>query len=377
MKVKKYIAQSMPEAMKVIRKEMGMDAVILQSKEIRPKGIFGRFRKKKIEVIAAKDPEPISENEKIKNGMEHKLPKPNKNVDLSSKDHPSDIVLEEIKSLKKIVELERSESKHDYPPNYQLLYHHLLEQDVEKGIAQKLIEETMHAINETIEELTMKEIKEMLLKRIEDKLNNVSFEGITGDKQIVQFVGPTGVGKTTTIAKVAAALILQERKEVAFITTDTYRIAAVEQLKTYARILNVPLEVAYHVDDYEKAIRKLSSYDIILVDTAGRNFKDPAYIQELKGLMGNTPNISTYLVLALTAKTRDLQAIFNQFDDIPLTQLIFTKLDETSSYGSLLSLSLRNNIGIAYVTNGQDVPDDLIKPQARQLSEWLMRDNNE
>src|SRR5690606_7134176 len=140
---------------------------------------------------------------------------------------------------------------------------------------------------------------------------------------------PTGVGKTTTIAKVAAKLMLKKQKKVAFITTDTYRIAAIEQLKIYARILNIPVEVAYNVDDYKQAIQKLSNYDVILVDTAGRNFRNPVYIKQLKELMGNVDHIATYLVLSLTAKPKDLQDIFIQFEEIPLKEIIFTKLDET------------------------------------------------
>ena len=163
----------------------------------------------------------------------------------------------------------------------------------------------------------------------------------------------------------------------AFITTDTYRIAAIEQLKTYARILNVPLEVAYNVDDYKAAIAKLSDYDVILVDTAGRNFRDSKYITQLTNLIDEVPGIFTYLVLAITVKPKDLHDVFEQFKQIPLKEVIFTKVDETTQYGSMLSITLLNNIGIAYLTNGQDVPDDLIKPDPTSIGKLIVGERNE
>ena len=108
---------------------------------------------------------------------------------------------------------------------------------------------------------------------------NLQFDGINFNRKIIQFIGPTGVGKTTTLAKVAAQSILEHEKKIAFITADTYRIAAIDQLKTYARILNVPVEVAYSIEDYKNALNKFQDYDIIFVDTAGRNFRDVKYVQ--------------------------------------------------------------------------------------------------
>lgn len=376
MKVKKYIASSMPEVMKEIRKELGNDAVILQSKEIKPKGLFGRFKRKKFEVIAAKDSEPVRENKQKKITQINKNSTP-QSVEGNNRKYSDQAILEEIKGLKKILELESEKSGNNYPINYQLAFQNLLEQDVEKTLAEELIDETLLSIHPNENKASLPEIKQQLQASIQRKLEKVSFQGITKDEKIVQFVGPTGVGKTTTIAKVAARLILQDKKRVAFITTDTYRMAAVEQLKTYARILNVPLEVAYSVEDYKQAIHELADYDVILVDTAGRNFRESTYVHQLKELSGATHQITNYLVLSLTAKPMDLQMLFEQFAEIRLTRVIFTKVDETSSYGSLLSLPLKNNIGIAYLTNGQDVPDDLIKPEPNLISEWMVKGYNE
>lgn len=373
MKIKKYIADSLPEAMKEIKKDFGKEAVILQTKEIKQKKMLGLFHKKKIEVIAAKDSHPVRLQERNKS-----VPKKDKVVQTSNTRKDSDgnqMILQEIKSLKKLIELETTGKELAVPVEYQPALHLLMEQEVEQTLALEIIQELRGTFNN--KEPNQIEIFKALEQLIIEKLKKLSFQGITDDQRIIQFVGPTGVGKTTTIAKVAAQLILKDKKKVAFITTDTYRIAAIEQLKTYARILNVPLEVAYNVDDYKAAIAKLSDYDVILVDTAGRNFRDSKYITQLTNLIDEVPGIFTYLVLAITVKPKDLHDVFEQFKQIPLKEVIFTKVDETTQYGSMLSITLLNNIGIAYLTNGQDVPDDLIKPDPTSIGKLIVGERNE
>lgn len=374
MKIKKYIADTMPEAMNEIRKDFGREAVILQSKEIKQKGFLGLFQKKRIEVIAAHDPDPIKRDSKLLEAKEIKMEQTSKTQSDLQTIEP---VLKEIRNLKNLIELEAAKDETKLPALYQLALQQLLDQEVEKTLAEAIIEKTISFLADEGSEVTETNIANALKQVIRNELNGLSFQGITGEQQIVQFVGPTGVGKTTTIAKIAAKLILQEKKKVAFITTDTYRIAAVEQLKTYARILNVPLEVAYQVDDYRQAIETFTDYDVILVDTAGRNFREKAYINQLKEMLEDVPSIATYLVLALTTKPKDVQDLFEQFQDIPLTEMIFTKMDETTQYGSILSIALNNRIGIAYLTNGQDVPDDLVKPTPTLISDLIVEQEDD
>lgn len=375
MKVKKYVANTMPEAMKVIRKELGAEAVILQSKEVKRKGFLGLFNKTNIEVIAALDPHPAEVKEK-ESALDKKVTK--FQPKLEAKDEKNNLaILAEIKQLKKILELQTEKFGSVLSPDGELVLHHLLEQDVEPVLAEELINTSFKKYNHNEDTLVYSEIKRAVQAVIKERLEEYPSTGITGSHKIVQFVGPTGVGKTTTIAKIAAKLILQDKKKVAFITTDTYRIAAIEQLKTYARILNVPVEVAYNVQDYQKAVQKLDAYDLIFVDTAGRNFRDAKYINELKMMMGDFDNIATYLVLSLTAKPKDMIEIYDQFYQIPLTEVIFTKLDETTQYGSLLNIVLNKQIGIAYFTNGQDVPDNLLQLSATEISELIAGEQDE
>lgn len=367
MKIKKFVAASMPEAMKQIRADLGSDAVILQSKEIQQGGVLGLFKKKKIEVVAALDPQPIPVNrrpETVSSG-----PPPINHIQPKQIGHQED-VLSEIKHLKKILEQQAKQSETGFLPDYQLMYEYLRDQEVEEQLAKELIESIINKYQNIEQSLTPEIVVTQLRDEIENRLHHVSFEGIAYDQKVIQFAGPTGVGKTTTLAKIAANCILKDHKRVAFITTDTYRIAAIEQLKTYARILNVPVEVAYTIKDYHEAIKKLSAYDTILVDTAGRNFRDEKYIQELEENIGL--QTKTYLVLSLTAKPNDIMDIFKQFQHLAIEQVIFTKADETMQYGSMINIALNGQAGIAYVTNGQDVPDDILKPSPELITDYVL-----
>jgi flagellar biosynthesis protein FlhF len=259
-----------------------------------------------------------------------------------------------------------------FPPDYQIVYQHLLDQKITENIAIEIISNILkqHGENETAP--TLAQIFQFTKQEIKTRLQALSFNGMTYDQQIVHFVGPTGVGKTTTLAKVAASCMLKDDKKVAFITADTYRIAAIDQLKTYAQILDVPLEVAYNRQDYQASISKFADYDLILVDTEGRNFRNQQYIEELNKNIAFDDNMATYLVLSLTAKPKDLLAIYQQFRDIPVKKLIFTKMDETRQYGSMLNVMMENDMGIACLTNGQNVPDDLLNPSADMLINFIV-----
>ena len=364
MKIKKFVAPTMPEAMQKIRKELGSDAIILKSKEIKEGGFLGLFKKRKLEVIAALDPKPLQQDVN-ESRIRRKIPMPRE-------EKMNEDVLYELKQLKQIVRANSSQQKVVFPKEYQVVYEYLRSQELKDKYAREIVNSVMmhHGATSYSSENIGGDIQYELEKRIKD----MTFEGIRFNKKIVHFVGPTGVGKTTTIAKVAADSVVKHKKKVAFITTDTYRIAAIEQLKTYAKILDIPIEVAYTAEDYRFAIDKFSTFDLILVDTAGRNFRESKYINELKSRIDLKKDIEIYLVLSLTSKPNDLLELQEQFRNIPIKEYIFTKLDETRQYGSMISLMLNSKTGIAYLTNGQDVPNDMIKPSARYISELIMED---
>jgi flagellar biosynthesis protein FlhF len=204
------------------------------------------------------------------------------------------------------------------------------------------------------------QLKTALSRRIVDSLAELrQAQPIDAKSRVVALVGPTGVGKTTTIAKLAALNVIGGQRRVGLITTDTYRIAAVEQLRTYANILNVPLEVVGQPQEMPGALERLRDRDLILIDTAGRNFRMDVYVQEMKTLLSAAPVDEVHLVLSLTTKPEDMDAVAEAFHTLPVHKLIFTKLDETLSHGAILNLMCKYRLPLSYVTTGQNVPDDL------------------
>jgi flagellar biosynthesis protein FlhF len=379
MKVKKFVAKSMSEAMKKIRAELGSEAVILNSKEIETGGFLGFFTTKNIEVIAAIDTAPTVRRSTAKTTKQPNNSTAAKTTPIDKvsevKEHDisqNDRMLEkEVKELKNIVNgISNSlvSQFDDYPEVLKKINQHFIDQDISPNIRIEVMKKLLkkwYIIDEGTKNDTevLKWTKDVLKELIQSN----DMGGFTYNKKFLNLVGPTGVGKTTTIAKIAANCMIKHHKKVAFITTDTFRIAAIEQLKTYAKILNVPIEVAYSVDDFKKAKEKLASFDLILIDSAGRNFLNELYIDELKKVIDFDDEMETYLVLSLTSKYRDMTTIFEQFSKININKVIFTKNDETSSKGALLNLIHEYKIGVSYITNGQSVPDDIIEGSAEEI----------
>ncbi len=185
-------------------------------------------------------------------------------------------------------------------------------------------------------------------------------------------IGPTGVGKTTTIAKLAANLKLRQNRKVGLITIDTYRIAAVEQLRTYAQIIHVPLRVVMTPDELSAAIDEMDDLDAILIDTAGRSQRNVERLDELKEFLDAAAADEVHLVLSTTANVKNLQAAMDRFGSLGANKLILTKLDEAVSFGMILSIVKRMDAALSFVTTGQDVPDDIEVGQGRRLAQRIL-----
>ncbi|MBY6050332.1 flagellar biosynthesis protein FlhF [Cytobacillus firmus] len=378
MKVKKFMAASMPDAMKQIRAELGKDAVILNSRVVYTGGVLGFFKKRSIEVMAAADPnQEIEQKPAVKPAV---IPaaanhfKENTEESLFTGSKTSNELIREISSLKQMMSSLAGGQQISmvYPEPIRKVMHVLKEQEIDNSIQDQVLQVLLEKWYLGGAKAKVTEVEAWMHEELIKQIENIPFSGISFTKKYINVAGPTGVGKTTTLAKMAAECVIKHKKKAAFITADTYRIAAIDQLKTYAGILDIPLEVCYTIDDFRQAAEKLKDYDLVLIDTAGRNFRNRQYVEDLKNMIDFEKDMETFLVLSLTAKQKDMEDIYNQFSIIDIDKLIFTKADETSTYGAMYNIIHKYKKGAAYITNGQDVPDDILMAGPEAIVKQLM-----
>lgn len=402
--IKKFQANSETEAIMLAKTDLGKDAIVMNIKTIKPKGIFSIFKKMQVEVTAAVDEVADRKVEKKSEGkassqfnakIDEKLHPELKKETSESKEAKE--LEEKLNSLAMLLEQQIESQKKE--AGKKTTEKNSIEKDSSKDIKnnEEQLQKTevsekislkSKSIDLIVEQLTNNEVSYKYAKQIMDEITGagsirtlddmlacvyqkiilklgqtkpISYEKDDKKPKIIFFMGPTGVGKTTTIAKLSSKLMLEEKKKIAIFTADTYRIAAVEQIKTYANILTIPVEVVYETKDVEKFLPKYKDYDYILVDTAGRSHKKQEQVDDLKALFDafSKYNILTYLVLSATTKYKDLQKITSLYKDISEYGLIFTKLDETDAIGNILNVKLDTGMPLAYISYGQNVPDDI------------------
>jgi len=255
----------------------------------------------------------------------------------------------------------------------QLIYNQLVINEVDEKYANQIINEIEGIFKK---DASMDNILSGVYQKIVLKLGQPKeITPAQNTPKYIFFIGPTGVGKTTTIAKIASRFKLDEKEKIAFITADTYRIAAVEQLRTYANILGVPLKVVYNEEDIKESRKEFSDYDLIFVDTAGRSHRNKEHRDDLVKLIDAVPKEEReiYLVLSATTKYKDLIAITEVYKEITDYNLIFTKLDETTYVGNILNIRMLTNAPLSYATFGQDVPDDIERINPQDIAKRLLR----
>lgn len=383
MQVKRYEAVDMQEAMRLIKDDLGPDAIILSTKKIKKgNGVFGIFGRQVVEVVAARDYVnrdniPPKQHEGDMFSVERTLREEIQKIRADISVTPVELrnMKMELVMLKEYFqEMLRREDEELNSLTQELLlfYRRLLSEGIDKSIAIKLVKILDSKLNMDMKNNTNHIDRyghELLKKQIKTAGPLMSGES---NKKIIALVGPTGVGKTTTIAKVAAKYALVDKKKVSLITFDTFRIGAIEQLKIYAKIIGIPVNVVLSPEELPRVIENKRDSDLILIDTAGRNHKDRVYINEIKDLLDKVNSIDCHLVLSSTSSDSVLTDIIRQFRDIPVSSLIFTKLDEADNFGSIFNTMIKARKPLSYFTTGQRVPEDIELSTPERLSSLIL-----
>jgi len=443
MLVKTFQAASMPEALRMVKAELGPDAMILSTKKETTGGFLGFFSRQVYRVTAAIDPvrkpppppaAPVAYREAAprertaREEMESSMlaPLARELKDLREKVESLTRREEELRAEAKssdAAETEQLDSginlknipRSDLEEIKKLLLATLAksQEGVAKDIQWPTIagngavvgqsgEELLPEDSPLARELATSGVSTELIRKIVDTLNtlplqsgNQTVKGRLGETlgrlikfagtlklkknspRIIALVGPTGVGKTTTTAKLAAMYALNRGNKVALITMDIFRVGAVEQLKTYSRIMGIPLEVASTPKELEKAVEKHAACDLIFIDTAGRSHKDKEKLDEMKNFLEDKIPMEVYLCLSATTKDRELEEILNRFRIFQVSKVVFTKIDECESFGNMVNLLMKDNLQIAYFTTGQRVPEDIEIATPAKLADMIYREGAE
>lgn len=399
MKIKKFYARTTREALMQVKAELGPDAVILKIHE--PKNVLGKADG--VEVTAALDeasmpapavPEPaLASAGAGGNGYDRKGVKKVqwRNLDEESKVLDSgksssggllgkmDKTIHEVQALRQDVHHLRDEIKSGnkgtgpgaIPPEFQALAEGLMGAGIPAGMIQELVAELMITCGP--DDRTGAKLLAAARKAIAQRISvSAGLPQKKGRSAVVMLLGPTGVGKSTTIAKIAGREVLRGNRSVAILTTDCYRMGALEQMQSFAAAANIELETVFSPDDVQEALERLRHHHLVLVDTAGRSRNNREHLDELKAFVAAVHPDEVHLVVSLNTRDRDLLETVALFKDMGVNRILFTKQDETYELGSLYWLPLRTKLPVSFICTGQRIPDDIQDAQKEVLASWVL-----
>jgi flagellar biosynthesis protein FlhF len=401
MNLQTFKAPTMAEALTQVKSTMGTEAVILHTRTFHTRVWLGLRRREMVEITAGRGigigdrtrraaaRTPIASSAYSRTGnIARAMPESRQMTDGGRQllETPAATgaamlsISHEVASLKLMVKDLVTQTRQRQTPNIpeELFDHYmrLIGNQVAEDLAGELIATLQRNVRpENYGQAEM--VKERIVEQLE-KLITTTGPIVRHKKagpHVVALIGPTGVGKTTTLAKLAANLMLKEKHKVGLITLDTYRIAAVDQLRRYADIIGAPLLVVSGADDLRDAARVMSDCEFLLIDTAGRSPNDTLKLNELRGVLAAVEPDEVHLVLAATASEHCLQLAMSRFGDVRADKIIFTKLDEAANVGVLLNVVRKASKSVSYFTTGQDVPDDIEQARGRRLAQLIMGDD--
>ena len=393
MKIKKYVARDFKTAIQRAKEEMGREAIILHTRQIKKGGILGLLYPPRVEITVVVDDKLQVNTDRYRlESVPGKTAAAKLEISASSDTiNPAsatnsretssreDEMLLEIQKMKHLMSDIKSrmyevEVIKGIPEQVQQFYKTLIINNVDREIAFKVVNSVASRLPKDgiSDDVWARDVCLHTLQEVIQQAQPIQVKP-GGKGMIVFMVGPTGVGKTTTIAKLAANLTFLDNKSVALITLDTYRVSAAEQLRTFAEIIGIPISVVFNPADMMLAIEQYRERDLIFVDTAGRSPYNSEQMEELREFIDIARPDETILVMSVNTNNNDLINIYQSFQSIGVDKLIFTKLDETCSYGTILNVLHETKKPIAYFTTGQNVPDDIEVPDSLRLAQMLLR----
>jgi flagellar biosynthesis protein FlhF len=347
MNIRNFIARNSSEAIKMVKKEMGEDAVILRTKTLPGKGV---------EVTAAidYDAQPVKQSMDVNNEIKE--------------------LGRELKEIKEVLLFSDAGRVLDpelyFNQNLREKYTHLKTFGLNQNHIRKFMSEDRAAAPEKNSDRS-RLLQDSLMKVL-TKIKVSTDREASNEKRIYTFIGPTGVGKTTTLAKLAAHSALQNGMKSALITLDTFRIAAAAQLEAYARIMGLPIEVAVSGRDLQKAIKKYSDYDRIFIDTAGRSPNGDQGNNDLLKLFKDHEHVRGFLVMSATTQYKNMINTSDRFENLPFHSYIFTKLDETEDLSPMINFLISKEKPVSYFATGQQVPEDIEIASKKKMASFLL-----
>lgn len=363
MVLKRYIVDNMQEGMEKIKKELGSDAVILSSKELKKKGIRGWFSKPQIEIVAAYDEKdgleihkpntpPIPRKRPVNNNIP--APQPARSADMNKLENKISNIDTMLNTFLQRFDDNYNDKFANYSKGVRNLASKLLENEVREDVAYKIADEVSNRVRQN-----QTEEQEAIRETVTDFIGEKSPIVLNDNRPtVVMFLGTTGVGKTTTLSKLATMFTMQEEKSVAIITVDTYKIASSEQLKVYSEILDVPLTVAYSNDEVREEIKKYADKDIIFIDT-GKCPDETEYRNSIIELMEITQPDDIYIVVSASTNYKFCEKILDDYSYVKNYKFIVTKMDEAMCFGTIFNLRSLAKRPIAYLTYGQVLTEDI------------------
>ena len=381
MDVKTYRARNMHEALQLVSADLGPDAAVLHTRVVHQGLLKWVGGGRRIEVTASANvhvPSRIPEFAAAGAATSDFNDRPEIPAadELSYQDRFRAAIASERSDIESLVDdlyqKNKNAPQRELPESLFHLFTDLIDAEVSEDLARELVNRVKTgAMGGELDDPVL--VKARIARMIEDEIRTCGpIQTTPRQSRLVAIVGPTGVGKTTTIAKLAANFHLREKRRVGLITVDTYRIAAVEQLRTYADIIDLPMEVVSTPREMRGAVERLSHLDLILMDTAGRSPRDEVRIQELRSMLAEAKADEVHLVLSTVTGIQGLKKTVEKFHNVGVTSLILTKLDETTGLGNLLPLMRSCSLPVSYVTNGQNVPEDIEPAHCRKLARIVL-----